>query len=71
MPMEFYISVFFFSAASIFIGEEVAAVDLAIDIRKDIDLEWKSNTVLLLYNFGEVFDQKLDKQAVPYQERAI
>lgn len=49
----------------------MAAVDLAIDIRKDIDLEWKSNTVLLLYNFGEVFDKKLDKQAVPYQERAI
>lgn len=49
---------FFFSTAYIFIGEEVVAVDLAINILKDIELEWKSNTVLLQYNFGEVFGKK-------------
>ena len=36
----------------------MVAVDLAIDICKDIASEWKSNTVLLQYNFGEVFGKK-------------
>jgi hypothetical protein len=70
MPMELYISAFFFPTAYIFIGKEVVAVDLAIDIRKDIDLECKSNTVLLQYNFGEVFGKKLDKQAVALSRKS-